>query len=344
MCAEIITEGSEIDRRSFLRRCSAMLLAVGASSLADRCWSREPPVHELAPKGSTLKFFPGFTAVRTQTTGAIINGVIGGSGPPVLLMHGWPQTHVVWHKVASTLAKSYTVVATDLRGYGDSSAPPDGANHNGYSKRAMAVDQVELMQQLGFGRFAVVGHDRGGRVGHRMALDYPDSVTKLAVLDIVPTYKLYNTVTKNFATVYFHWFFFIQPSPLPETLLSHSAEFFLRTWAFGGEIGNAISEQVFAEYLRCFRNPNTLHAMCEDYRAGATVDLEHDKADLDKKIRCPVLTLWGGKGAMDPLYNVAATWKERASHVQGKALPCGHYLPEQLPTEVSAELASFLSS
>jgi haloacetate dehalogenase len=337
-------EGSRVDRRSFFAQWGAMLIAAGASSIASPLWAGEGSIYELAPKGSTLKFFPGFSAVRIQTTGAVINGVIGGSGPPVLLIHGWPQTHIEWNKVALMLAKSYTVVATDLRGYGDSSKPAEGKEHIGYSKRAMASDQVELMQKLGFNHFTVVGHDRGARVAHRMAIDYPDTVMRLAVLDIVPTYKLYSTVTRDFAAIYFHWFFLIQPSPLPETLLSNNAEFFLRTWAFGGLIPGVISEEVFAEYLRCFQNPNTLHAMCEDYRAAASIDLEHDQADLDQKIQCPVLVLWGSKGAMEPLYDVIATWKERAAHVRGKALLGGHYLPEELATEVHAEVASFLSS
>src|SRR5262249_47360102 len=162
-------------------------------------------------------------------------------------------------------------------------------------------------------------------------LDYPETVTKLAVLDIVPTYTLYTTVTKDLATVYYHWFFLIQPAPLPETLLGNNTEFFMRTRAFRGLIPSVVTDEAVAEYLRCFQDPTTLHAMCEDYRAGATIDLEHDKADLDKKLQCPLLALWGGTGAMERLYNVTATWQERASHVQGKALPGGHWLPEQLP-------------
>ena len=173
-----------------------------------------------------MDFFPGFKLLRIQTSGTLINGVIGGSGPPVLLLHGWPQTHIEWHKVAPMLAKRFSIVATESRGYGASSKPPDGTNHEGYSKRATARDQVELMRQLGFNRFAVVGHDRGGRVAHRMTLDHPDAISKVAVLDIVPTYKLYTTVTRDFATVYYHWFFLIQPAPLPETLLGNSAESF----------------------------------------------------------------------------------------------------------------------
>jgi len=337
-------ENDGLDRRYFLEQCSAMLLTTGATCSKTSAWAQQTPARPPAPKGSTLRFFPGFKAVREQTTGAIINGVIGGSGPPILLLHGWPQTHIEWHKVAPMLAKHFTVVATDLRGYGDSSKPPDGDNHEGYSKRATARDQVELMRLLGFNRFAVVGHDRGGRVAHRMALDYPTTITHLAVLDIVPTYKLYTTVTKEFATVYFHWFFLIQPAPIPETLLGNSAEFFLRNLSMSrGVYPNIITNDAFAEYLRCFQDPATLHAMCEDYRAGATIDLEHDKADLNKMIQCPLLTIWGEKGAMPSLYDVIATWQERASDVKGKSLPGGHWLPEQLPNEVYTELVSFLS-
>ncbi len=299
----------------------------------------------------TSRFFPGFKPFRLQTSEAEIKGVIHGSGSPVLLMHGWPQSHLEWQVIAPLLAKNHTVVATDLRGYGDSSKPPDGNNHEGYSKRSMARDQVEVMHQLGFDRFAVVGHDRGGRVGHRMALDHPAKVTKLAVLDIVPTHKLYHDVTKQFATAYFHWFFLIQPAPLPETLLLNSAEYFLRGRfrasrvpgePFQSLIPTAISEETFAEYLRCFRDPASMHAMCEDYRAGAEIDLEHDKADLGTKVACPMLVLWGAKNPTIANYDVIATWKERAAQVEGKPLAGGHWLPEQLPNEVHAELRSFL--
>jgi len=221
--------------------------------------------------GETLRFFPGFESIRVTTTGAVINGVMGGSGPPLLLLHGWPQSHVEWHRVAPMLARHFTVIATDLRGYGDSSIPAEGSNHEGYSKKAMACDQVEVMRKLGFEHFAVVGHDRGARVGQRMAIEYPDTVTRLALIDIVPSYKLYTHLTKEFATVYFHWFLLVQPSPLPETILGNSAEFFFRTWLFSGLIPGVITADAFAEYLRCFKNPATLHAMCEDYRAGATL-------------------------------------------------------------------------
>lgn len=291
--------------------------------------------------GSKLGFFPGFKPIRIATSGAEINGVIGGSGPPLLLLHGWPQSHVEWHRVAPVLARHFTVIATDLRGYGDSSIPAEGSRHEGYSKREMARDQIEVMRSLGFDRFAVAGHDRGARVGQRMAMDYPDAVTRLALIDVVPAYTLYTHLTKEFATVYYHWFLLVQPSPLPETILGNSAEFFLRTWAFSGLIPEVITAEAFAEYLRCFKNPATLHAMCEDYRAGAAIDLEHEKNDLDKKMHCPVLVLWGGKGAMGLLYDVLAQWQDRALHVRGKAFDGGHWLPEQFPEDISAELAAF---
>ena len=287
--------------------------------------------------------FPGFKTLRIETPEAVIHGVVGGSGPPLLLLHGYPQTHAMWHRIAPALAMQFTVVATDLRGYGDSSKPADGVNHQGHSKRSMARDQIAVMKTLGFTRFAVVGHDRGGRVAHRMALDHPDAVARMAVLDIVPTRRLYASGTKEFATAYYHWFFLIQPAPLPEILIGSSAEFYLRNGIFRGVIPDIIGEEPYAEYLRCYRDPATLHAMCEDYRAAATVDLEHDESDLGIKVQCPVLAIWGAKGVMDPLFDVLATWRERASDVRGAPLPGGHWLPEQLPGELTAELLRFLS-
>ncbi len=287
-------------------------------------------------------FFPGFTPLRIDTEEVTINGVVGGSGPPLLLLHGYPQTLGEWHRVAPALAKRFTVVATDLRGYGDSGKPADGENHEGYSKRSMARDQVVVMESLGFSRFAVVGHDRGGRVAHRMALDHPQAVSRMAVLDIVPTYRLYTSVTKEFASVYYHWFFLIQPAPFPETLLGRSADFALRHGVFRGLVPSVISEELYGEYLRCYGDPATLHAMCEDYRAAATVDLEHDLADLGVKVKCPVLAIWGAKGAMEPLYDVLASWRERASDVRGGSLCGGHWLPEEVPEALSAALLQFL--
>ena len=290
-----------------------------------------------------MEFFPGFGPFRIATSGAEINGVVGGSGPPVLLLQGWPQTHLEWRHVAPALARRFTVVATDLRGYGDSSKPPEGENHAAYSKRAMAQDQVEVMRQLGFERFAVAGHDRGGRVACRLALDHPQAVSRLALLDIVPTRTVYTQVSKNLATWYFHWFFLIQPAPLPEMLLAGQAEPFLRDFAFRGLIPDAIDEPVFAEYLRCFADPRTLHAMCEDYRAGASIDLQHDEADLGTPLRCPTLVLWGVHGAMHRLFDVLETWRPRAPDAHGKALPAGHWLPEECPQEVSAALTDFFA-
>lgn len=199
------------------------------------------------------------------------------------------------------------------------------------------------MKRLGFDRFSVVGHDRGGRVAHRMALDHPDAIAHLAVIDIVPTLKLYSSVSKEFASAYYHWFFLIQPAPLPETLITSNADFYLR-YSFRGMIPDVISEDLYAEYYRCYQIPGTIHAMCEDYRAAATIDLEHDKADLGTKVKCPVLVLWGAKGAMQPLYDVLGTWRERASDVRGKSLPGGHWLPEQFPNELMEELMPFLSA
>lgn len=335
------SEGS--DRRTFLGQSLATMLLAGAIGSSSKSVAEEAAEVGIAPKGSTLRFFPGFEAIRLSTSEATINGVMGGSGPPLLLLQGFPQTHVEWHRLAPMLAKHFTVVATDMRGYGDSSRPADGKNHEGYSKRAMARDQVELMKALGYERFAVIGHDRGGRAAHRMALDYPEAVTKLVVLDIVPTHKLFNTVSRSLATVYYHFFLFLQPSPFPETLFGSNEDFVLRNWAFKGLIPSVITEDAFLEYLRCFKNPATLHSMIEDYRAAATIDLEHDETDLAIKVRSPLLSLWGGKGAMQPLYDVLATWRERAVDVRGKPLPGGHWLPEQVPDEVYAEVMPFLT-
>jgi len=287
--------------------------------------------------------FEGFEHRQIKTAGATINVLKGGKGPPVLLLHGYPQTHVMWHKIAPRLANDFSLVLPDLRGYGDSSNPPDGEDHFGYSKRATAQDQVEVMEQLGFKHFAVVGHDRGGRVAHRMALDHPERVTRLVILDIAPTHKLYHNVSKAFATAYYHWFFLIQPAPVPETLIGNSAEFYLNSLLGIGRLKpHAITLEAFSEYLRCFRDPATIHATCEDYRAAASIDLVHDDADMDRKVTCPVLALWGEKGVMHRMYDVVAVWRERAANVSGKALPCGHFLAEEAPEETLTELRNFL--
>lgn len=314
-------------------------LAVEAAMLNFTYASKQP---DIGSEVDSLRWFPGFEAFRIESPEATISGVKGGRGPPLLLLHGYPECHLEWHRVAPTLAKRFTVVATDLRGYGESSRPTDGVDHEGYSKRSMARDQIAVMRNLGFERFAVVGHDRGGRVAHRMALDHPEVVTRLAVLDIVPTYTVFSSVTPVIASGYYFWFLMIQRASLPETLLGNSADFYLRNGLFRGFIPQAIPEEVYAHYLRFYRNPATLHAMCEDFRAAATIDLQHDKADLNVRLQCPLLVLWSATSAA-ALYDVLAAWRERAADVRGKSLPGGHWLPEQLPDEVLAELSSFLT-
>ena len=286
--------------------------------------------------------FEGFASRDIPTGETVIRAVTGGSGPPLLLLHGYPQTHAIWHRVAPSLAERFTVVASDLRGYGDSGKPPSDPEHLAYSKRTMAADQVELMRILGFERFFVAGHDRGGRVAHRMALDSPEAVLKLAVLDIVPTHKIFATVDKDLATGYYHWFFLIQKGGIPETLIGHDPDWYLRAklsqWS--GDF-SAFAPDALAEYARCFRDPATIHASCEDYRAAASIDLVHDEGDMATPITCPVLVLWGEKGLMHRHYDVLATWHERATDVRGQALPCGHFLPEEEPVKTASLLAEF---
>ena len=287
--------------------------------------------------------FEGFERIQIETRGATINAVRGGEGAPVLLLHGYPQTLAMWHLIAPRLTASFTVVATDLRGYGDSSKPEGREEHGGYSKRAMAADQVEVMRTLGFGSFAVVGHDRGGRVAHRMALDHPQSVTRLAVLDIVPTRHVFETADKELAMAYYHWFFLSQPYDLPERLIGADPDYYLRKKLGGWGTGfDSFASEAYAEYERCFRDPRTIHASCEDYRAAATIDLEHDAADRDRKVGCPLLALWGEQGVVERLYDVLGVWRGYASDVRGRALPCGHYLAEERPEETAEELVTFL--
>lgn len=288
--------------------------------------------------------FDNFEKSLIDTSGATINLVKGGQGFPLLLLHGYPQTHLMWHKIAPFLAKNFTVIAADLRGYGDSSKPEGGKDHINYSKRAIAQDQVEVMSKLGYEEFYLVGHDRGGRVAHRMALDHPNRVKKLAVLDIVPTYEMYATTNKEFATAYYHWFFLIQPYDLPETLIGSNPEYWVRK-ALGQWSGNNLSAfppEILAEYVRCFSSPETIHATCEDYRAAATIDLVHDEADMNNKITCPLLALWGEKSIVGRNYEVVETWRERAINVQGKALPCAHFPAEEVPEETYKALYEFL--
>jgi haloacetate dehalogenase len=289
--------------------------------------------------------FEGFELARIETTGAAINLVHGGEGPPLLLLHGYPQTHVLWRKVAPLLARHFTLVCADLRGYGDSAKPPSTPDHASYSKRVSAQDMVEAMGKLGFERFSVAGHDRGGRVAHRMVLDHEPRIAKAAVLDIVPTRTVYAATNQRLATAYYHWYFLIQPFDLPERLIGNDPEFYLR-WMLGawGRDKDAFDPEALAEYLRCFREPAMLHASCEDYRAGASIDLEHDEADLTRKPATPLLALWGKRGAMERNFDVLTTWRERFATVSGKALDCGHFLPEEKPDETAAELLAFFAA
>jgi haloacetate dehalogenase len=278
-----------------------------------------------------------------QTTQAQINTLIGGRGKPLLLLHGYPQNYYMWHRICDRLAEDFTVIMTDLRGYGDSSKPLGTSNHSNYAKRAMALDQVEVMSNLGYEQFYLVGHDRGARVAHRLTLDYPQKVQKLALLDILPTYQLYQDSDREFATAYYHWFFLIQPNPFPENLISGNPEYFLRhcltSWS---KVKNAFTEKAIAEYLRCFSNPETVHSTCEDYRASASIDLVHDRADLERKITCPLLVLWGDRGIIGQKYDVIASWQERAVNVTGQGINCGHFLAEEAPEETNRALQKFL--
>jgi haloacetate dehalogenase len=290
-----------------------------------------------------MSLFPGFTRRKVKTSGATINLVMGGSGSPVLLLHGYPETHAMWHKVAPQLARDYTVICADLRGYGDSSKPRGIPGHANYSKRAMARDMAEVMAALGYLGFHVVGHDRGGRVAHRLARDYPKRVRSLTVLDISPTLKMYQSTNRAFAKAYYHWFFLIQEAPLPERLLQgHVPWYILSRLGRGPSRLRHFDRRAVAEYVRAFEDPRTIHATCEDYRAAATIDLVHDRKDLRRKLKMPLLALWGRQGVIEALFDCLADWREVATDVRGRALQCGHFIPEEKPKELLVELRRFL--
>jgi haloacetate dehalogenase len=316
---------SGLARRDLLRSAAA-LAATGAVLSASQ------PAAAQTASDADARFFPGFRTEKVKTSGSEIHAVIAGSGPPVLLLHGAPQSRVSWHAVARDLARDHTVVVTDLRGYGDSSKVEGDREHNAYSKRTVAAEQVEVMRHFGFERFTVFGHDRGARVTHRMALDHPDRVERAAVCDIVPTHYLFTHVTKEFAESAYHWFFFARPAPFPETVIANSLDQFVGRGA--GELGE--------EYLRVFRIPGTVHAMCEDYRAAASIDLVHDGADLNKKVQCPLLVLWGAQGAVTR-YDALALWRERAANVSGREMPGGHSFHETNPEATIAALRAFMA-
>jgi haloacetate dehalogenase len=287
--------------------------------------------------------FAGFSIERVSVGETEINVRRGGDGPPILLLHGYPETHVMWHRIAPRLADRFTVVCPDLRGYGDSTKPASDMDHSAYSKRAMGRDQLELMRTLGFGHFDLVGHDRGARVARRLALDHPEVVKRLALLDIVPTATIYARLNRQRATTVWRYFFLIQPFDLPERLIGADPGYYLtRTFhEWAGEV-DALDPAALAEYRRCFDEP-TIHASCEDYRAGAAIDLVHDQRDRDVPIACPLLVLWSARG-LGASYDVRAIWQEHATEVHGRALDCGHFLAEERPHEVASELAAFFGA
>lgn len=289
----------------------------------------------------------GFAYDRAVVGDVTINYAHAGSGPPLLLLHGYPQTHLMWHAVAPDLARSFHVVCADLRGYGDSSKPVGGADHANYSKRAMAADMVGLMASLGYESFAVAGHDRGARVVHRMALDHPGAVRRAAVLDIAPTLHMFEHTDQAFATGYYHWFFLIQPEGLPERMIGADPAWYvrekLRRWSGPRARFDAAAVN---EYIRCFSAPEAIHATCEDYRAAATLDLVHDRQNraAGDRIGCPLLVLWGERGLVGRTYDVLQVWRANATTVEGRSLACGHFLPEEQPGEVARELARFFAA
>jgi haloacetate dehalogenase len=288
--------------------------------------------------------FAGFTQQHIRANGVEINTFVGGNGPPLLLLHGYPQSHLIWHRVAPELAARYTVVATDLRGYGRSEKPAGLPDHSNYSKREMAKDQVEVMRQLGFDTFHLCGHDRGARVSHRLAVDHPGAVKRVMLLDISPTLTMYEQTTMDFARSYWWWFFLIQPTPFPESMIAAAPEIYLQKkigWGHGGL--KHFTDETYAAYLSCVSDPATMHGMCEDYRAAASIDLEHDRIDrtAGKKIECPVNVIWGKHGVVNRCFKPIEDWRRVATDVRGRTLPCGHYIPEEVPEELLSEMTAF---
>ena len=285
--------------------------------------------------------FKNFKQDIIEVNGVNINYKIGGKGEPLLLLHGYPQSHVLWRKIAPLFAENYTVICSDLRGYGDSDKPQSDKTHLAYSKKTMGLDQNELMKKLGFNEYFLVGHDRGGRVAHRMAIDFKENIKKISVLDIVPTSHVFKNTNAILAKRYYHWFFLIQSYPLPETMIGNDPEYYIRSklqmWGANNEY---LTEEIIQEYLRCFTT-ETIQASCEDYRAGASIDLVHHEEDFDKKISCPLQVLWGSKATLEELYDPIKIWKEWALHVEGQSIDCGHFLPEESPVETYNAIINF---
>ena len=295
----------------------------------------------------TTPLLPDFDLRDIDTApGVRIRTAIGGSGAPLLLLHGHPQTHAIWHRVAPALARQFTVVACDLRGYGDSSKPPGDEAHSNYCKRTMAADMLAVMNSLGFERFGVLAHDRGARVAHRLAADHPAAVSRMVLLDIAPTLAMYDQTSEAFARAYWHWFFLIQPAPLPERLIEADPGAYVLDVMGRRSSGLApFDPRALAEYQRCLALPGTARGICEDYRASASIDLEHDRADRDagKRLETPLMVLWGGEGVVQRCFDPLKEWRAIADDVSGEALPCGHYIPEEAPEALLAHALPFLS-
>jgi haloacetate dehalogenase len=292
-----------------------------------------------------MDMFPGFETRRLRVNGVTIHGIVGGQGPALLMLHGYPQTHVMWHRIAPKLARHYTVVCPDLRGYGDSSKPRGLPDHSNYSKRVMAQDMVELMQRLGHARFHLVGHDRGARVGHRLARDHgPQVVRSFTAIDIAPTLAMYEATDMAFARAYYHWFLMLQPAPLAEKMLAPVVPYNILAGSGLSAKGlKAFSKAALAEYVRTFSDPRTVHATCEDYRASGGIDLEHDRADRGRKLAMPLQVLWGKRGVIGTQFDPLAEWRKVARHVTGRATDCGHFIAEEAPAETLAAIRQFLS-
>jgi haloacetate dehalogenase len=290
--------------------------------------------------------FEGFSKRTIDVGDAEISCVVGGSGAPVLMLHGFPQNKAMWARVAPALTGQFTVVCADLRGYGDSSKPRCLPNKSNYSFRAMAADQLKLMRALGFDRFHVIGHDRGGRTGHRLALDHPDVVRSLTVMDIVPTYAMFMDTNRKVAGSYWHWYFLSQPEPFPEHMIGLDPDFFYETClvGWGATKITDFDQEMLADYRRAWRSGAMIHGSCSDYRAAAGIDLEHDHADIDRRVSCPALVFHGSTGQMADLFDIPAEWRKRFSNLKAASLPGGHFFVDQFPTEVAQTLRDFLSS
>jgi haloacetate dehalogenase len=303
------------------------------------------PIFASSVYPNQMLMFEEFERKTVEVDGIDIACVVGGSGPPVLLLHGFPQNKSMWARVAPQLARNFTVVCADLRGYGDSAKPKCALDCSNYAFRAFANDQIGLMRNLGFERFHVGGHDRGGRTVHRMALDHPEAVLTLTVIDIVPTYTMLTETNRHVAAAYWHWYFLAQPEPFPERLIESDPDFFYETCLLGWGAAKIsdFDQEMLADYRRCWRQPAMIHGSCSDYRAAVSVDLEHDTADIDRMVDCPTLVLYGSLGTMARLFDIPGEWRKRCTNVTAEALPGGHFFVDQFPDQTAEVLLSFLN-